>query len=96
MTPLRLCSAAEEEFTEALCWYANRSREVALDFDTELELGLARIADDPESFPYCDDRHRFVLMRRFPYQIIYRVINEEVTVIAIAHTSRQPAYWRER
>jgi hypothetical protein len=35
-------------------------------------------------------------MRRFPFQIIYRVPGEDVVIIAVAHTSRSPDYWSNR
>ena len=95
MDDLTVCSAAEAEFSESLCWYAERSERAAIDFDADVDLALQTIATDPLRFPKCDDRHRFYLMRRFPFQIIYRVLNNDVTVIAFAHTSRQP-YWNDR
>lgn len=96
MTRLRICSAADAEFTDALCWYAERSPDVALTFDSEFDEVLARIADSPGRFPVCDDRHRYVLMRRFPYLVIYRTVAETITIIAVAHTSREPGYWTDR
>jgi plasmid stabilization system protein ParE len=95
MDDLTVCSAAEAEFSASLCWYAERSEQAAIDFDADVGLALQAIATDPLRFPKCDDRHRFYLMRRFPFQIIYRVLNNDVTVIAFAHTSRQP-YWNDR
>jgi hypothetical protein len=35
-------------------------------------------------------------VRRFPFLIIYALLGDRVVVIAIAHTSRKPGYWRGR
>jgi hypothetical protein len=35
-------------------------------------------------------------LRRFPFLIIFRVIRDGITVIAVAHTSRSPDFWRGR
>jgi hypothetical protein len=35
-------------------------------------------------------------MRRFPYVVAYRTIGAQVTILAFAHTSRRPGYWRKR
>lgn len=35
-------------------------------------------------------------MERYPYGIIYRVDGAEILIVALAHTSRQPEYWRGR
>jgi len=33
---------------------------------------------------------------RFPYLLVYRVIRDHIEVVAIAHESRDPDYWRHR
>ena len=35
MADVRVCSAAETEFTDALCWYAKQSRLAGLEFESE-------------------------------------------------------------
>ena len=90
------CSAAEVEYTQSLRWYAERNIEAARDFDAEFDRALGLIAAHPERYPMCDQRHRFFLMRRFPYQIIYRIQSQQVVIIAVAHTARKPDYWAAR
>ena len=96
MTSVIICSAAEVDFTESLKWYAERSIEAANDFDAEFDRAISQIAADPERFPMCDARHRYFLLRRFPFRIIYRITNSEIVVIAVAHGSRSPGYWANR
>ena len=36
---------------------------------------------------------RKLTMRKFPYTLIYRVEGDVVTVVALAHQSREPRYW---
>ena len=96
MANIIVCSAAEADYTESLCWYAERSLEAATDFDAEFDHALTQIASDAERFPLCDQRHRYFFMRRFPFRIIYRFDGEDVLVIAVAHGSRSPDYWANR
>jgi plasmid stabilization system protein ParE len=96
MAKLFVCSAAERDYTEALCWYSERSARAADEFDEEFHRALQAIASDPDRFPACDARHRFYLMRRFPFQIIFRKVADEIDVIAVAHTSRSSTYWSDR
>lgn len=72
MSRPRVISAAERDFTEALCWYAERSQRAADGLEAELGKALEAICADPRRFPLCDERHRFYLMDRYPYQVIYR------------------------
>lgn len=96
MTNVIICSAAEIDYTESLTWYAERSVDVANDFDAEFDRAMSQIATDPERFPLCDSRHRYYFLRRFPFRIIYRVVRDEILVIAVAHGSRSPDYWANR
>jgi plasmid stabilization system protein ParE len=96
MGKLLVASVAETEFTEALTWYAERSNRAAEGFNAEFDRALQAIGSDPLRFPLCDPRHRFYLMNRYPYQIIYRDHGDDWIVIAVAHTKRQPEYWSGR
>lgn len=89
-------SAAEGDFTEGLRWYAERSLRAAEGFDAEFDHALEVISADPQRFPFCDERHRFYMMSRYPYQVIYREQAGEIVVIAVAHAKRQPGYWSGR
>ncbi len=35
-------------------------------------------------------------LKRFPYTLVYRVEGDLITVIAVAHQSREPRYWVDR
>jgi plasmid stabilization system protein ParE len=96
MASLIVCSAAEADYTESLCWYAERSTTAADDFDEEFSRALNEIVSDPLRFPSCDLRHRFYLMRRFPFRVIYRVDGDDVFIMAVAHAARSPDYWTNR
>jgi hypothetical protein len=39
---------------------------------------------------------RRVLVRRFPYFVIYREWSDRLEIVAVAHQSRRPGYWRSR
>ncbi len=95
-TKISIYSIAEQEYTESLSWYAERSIDTAREFDREFDLALTTISSNPERFPHCDERHQFYLMQKFPFQIIYRQVTSEVHVVAVAHTARKPNYWSER
>jgi toxin ParE1/3/4 len=39
---------------------------------------------------------RRVLVRGFPFGLVYVELEEEIRVIAVAHSRRRPGYWRDR
>ena len=57
---------------------------------------LGSISALPEMFPNYDDDHRFAVLRRFPYSVVYEVQPGHVYVIAVTHSSRSPGYWQGR
>ncbi len=96
MADVLITAAAEEDYTEALTWYAQRSERAARGFETEFERAIQTIQATPQRFPFCDGSHRFYLMRRYPFQVIYRESSGQVLIVAVAHAKRQPGYWRGR
>jgi len=32
----------------------------------------------------------------YPYSLIYRVTEQEITIVAVAHAKRKPGYWTNR
>ena len=88
--------AADEELIEATTWYLRRSHAAAAGFVREVEHALDRIVAGPERYPKTRfGRRRFVLLN-YPYDIVYRVIGMSIEVVAVAHHSRRPGYWRTR
>jgi plasmid stabilization system protein ParE len=96
MAEIVFLPAAEGDYQEALDWYESRSTRAAAGFETAVEVALARVAKTPETWPFCDDRHRIYLLRRYPYSIVYRIEGNNVLIVAIAHNRRSEAYWNDR
>jgi len=88
---------AAVEYDAAFDWYLERSTEAALKFDAEVERGLMQILKAPRRWAAGPHQTRKFLLRQFPYIVIYRERTPgEIQVIAIAHTSRKPGYWKQR
>ena len=39
---------------------------------------------------------RKIMLRRFPYKLIYAITRGDLYIIAVAHGHREPDYWSER
>lgn len=99
--PLRLDDEAAEELDEAATWYEARRPELGIELIHAVRQAFRRIAEAPQAWPLARDvpphlRVRKLLLQRFPYAIVFVEVDEEIRVIAIAHGSRQPGYWRAR
>jgi toxin ParE1/3/4 len=93
---VRFHPEAAEETQAAVDWYRRRSSDAAAGFVAELDHAIERIAELPETWPsYIDNTRRFVF-RVYPFCVVYRVANELVEVVAVAHSKRKPGYWASR
>ena len=97
MADVLILRAAEDEYVAALRWYADKSITAAVGFEAAIASAINSIATQPNWHPACDDRHRFMIVRGYPFQVIYRIDGPaSIVVAAIAHCSREPDYWRYR
>jgi plasmid stabilization system protein ParE len=94
--PVLIRPDAEAELTAAVDWYAERSQDTARRFCDELLTTIKAIAADPQRFPIYFEKYRYRLLKRYPYRIIYHERDADIEILAIAHTSRRPDYWKTR
>jgi toxin ParE1/3/4 len=88
---------AAREYGAARDWYGARSPEVAQRFHLAVDRAVSRIATNAERLPVLVRQFRWVRVGRFPYVLIFRATSHDVLiVVAVAHTSRRPGYWRRR
>ena len=87
---------AELEILEAVEFYQKRAGSIAAYFFSEFKKAREEIAAFPEFWKPIGKDYRRKLVSRYPYGIIYRIKGEVIEIVALAHTSRKPDYWRER
>ena len=101
MKPLRVEAAAEEELRAAVRWYESRRPGLGTRFLSEVDHVLDLIRRQPAvggPVPRLGPQFevRRIPLRRFPYFVIYRERDTVILIVAFAHTSRKPGYWRHR
>ena len=77
-------------------WYRQRSERAATGFLDELDRAIEQISSDPNRFPTYEFGTRRMLLRRFPYFVVFREAVTQLEVVAVAHGHRRPVYWRDR
>ena len=93
----RSLAAALEDVRTARRWYLReRGRRPAEDFGRAYRETRAQIRRWPRSGQEVDSGIRRMLVEGFPYEVIYRVRGNFAEIVAVAHSSRQPGYWRDR
>ena len=87
---------AGDEAKAAERWYRERNETAATRFRREVDRAVDLICQRPEVGPPYLRSTRRVLLRRFPFFLVYRVLNERVQIVAVAHARRRPGYWHKR
>jgi plasmid stabilization system protein ParE len=95
-TPIDVHRLAAREARAARRWYARRSPATAQRFVDELRRAFREIAAAPTRWsPHLHGTRTFRL-RKFPYLVVYFDSGSVIQVMAVAHGSRRPGYWRRR
>jgi len=97
----RLRKEAVEEAIEASRWYAKIDAVLADDFVQQLATAFDAIQRSPRRFARLETvessrEFRRVQLPRFPYLVVFEMIQDVPIVLAVMHASRAPDYWLSR
>ena len=90
----RFRPAARRELLDATQWYlADGGAAVADQFEWAVARALRLLEFMPQLGTPSYPGVRTWPLKDFPYTLVYRVQGEDITVMAVAHQSREPGYW---
>ena len=84
------------EFDESADWYERRQAGLGPRFVVAVQRVLDRITEQPDFYPVVHSGVREALVQRFPFCIYYREEADQILVLAVFHTSRDPSVWQSR
>lgn len=87
---------AAEEIDEAYLWYESQRAGLGEAFLSVVNRELERIGEVPELYAVLRRETRRAMLSRFPYSLLYRVVGDDVIVVACFHGKRDPRQWHER
>lgn len=87
---------AEEELIEEAARYESEVTGLGVRFGGEVNRVIELLLENPRIGSPVDNEIRHFVLRRFPHLLIYAVIGDTLFILAVAHGSRGPGYWRSR
>ncbi|MFA5385675.1 MAG: type II toxin-antitoxin system RelE/ParE family toxin [Eubacteriales bacterium] len=87
---------AKKELLEAINYYEEYQSGLGLEFAKEVYSTIQRIIYFPKAWSKLSENTMRCLTGRFPFGVIYQIVEEEVLVIAIMQLNRKPDYWGKR
>ena len=87
---------AEEDLDEAFEYL--ESQQIGLGFELleAIADAITILEETPFLFQKIHGEKRRLIVRRFQYNLIYKVIDSSVYILAIMHGSRNPRRWEDR
>ena len=96
MTPVLIRRAAELDLVRIEDWYEGQRPGLGQEFRDTVDAAIKRIADNPLAYPEQYRGARRAVLRRFPYVIWYRALENFLIVLACVHGKRDPRAIRTR
>lgn len=87
---------AQQELSEQALFYEHRESGLGFLFIDAIEAALEILAIQPYIGQQVDQIFRAVVLVDFPFTLVYTLEPERIWIIAVAHQSRLPDYWRPR
>ena len=88
-----LSPTAHDDEYDACKWYEKQLKGLGEEFLQELEIAYRKISLHPTYNGYIDGKKilRDYTLPRFPFSIIYRIVDETVQVITVHHFKKHPS-----
>ena len=96
MMQLRFFEEAEQEVEAHREWYRKRSESAEAGFLRELDHAIDQVVEAPLQWPRFLRGTRRYVFPKYPFSLVYFVEDDTINVVAVAHESRRPGYWRQR
>jgi len=94
--PALFTAEAEADVEGAFEWYEAQRPGLGAAFRRALDIAVAAVENHAEAYAVIHRSTRRVLLSRFPYGLYYRVLEQNIVVVACMHGKRHPRTWRSR
>jgi plasmid stabilization system protein ParE len=88
--------AARADLDQAFGWYELQRRGLGAEFLEAIDETIRSMGAAPRRYGTVHRDIRRAHVRRFPYRVFYRVLGDDIVVLACIHGSRSPGAWMFR
>lgn len=93
---ISISEAAELDIREAFLWYEEQKDSLGLTFKKHISKTIQNIQSNPLKIQVRYNVTRVAYLRKFPFGVHFIVVENEIIVIAVFHTSQCPKKWIKR
>ncbi len=88
--------SSRKDIREIVLWYNLQRIGLEDEFLVILNDKVSRLQNKPKMYQVMFRQVRAVTIRKFPYRVFYKIIDEAIIIIGVLHTSRNPTIIRQR
>ena len=93
---IKVSRMAALEIVEAFDWYELQRRGLGIEFLDELDALYATLLQNPQVFGYYDKPVREGKINRFPYLVVYELIDEDIVIYSVFMSKKDPERKRKK
>jgi len=87
---------ASIELDDAIAYYSLQAEGLGKKFLDEILETIELISRFPQLWSQNTANTRKAVLRKFPFNLIYSILEDKIYLIAVAHQNREPEYWIDR
>ena len=96
MIKVRFLPAAEMELLKEVAYYSKARTGAGLRFQAAVQAAVVRAIRHPLGGAPSYKETRSILVKGFPFSVVYRPSQQEVLIVAVAPHRKRPQYWAAR
>ena len=77
---------------EAFEWYETQREGLGFEFIGEVENAYQNLSKNPQHYTAINERYRRLKISRFPYLIVYEIVESRIIINAVRHVSKKPRH----
>jgi len=94
---IKILKEAEDDIFQAGKWYAQRAEsKLLIRLEESITKSIYQIENFPQIYQKKDHDLRFAPLNKFPFHFVYRMMDDHIQIIALAHYRRSPEFWLDR
>ena len=94
--PLDFHPAVRDDVRRAFLWYEQQLSGLGTGFLDEVQRVVAQMSANPDRYGFAEGDVHVAPLKRFPFAVYYRILPNGLRVLAVLHSSRDPAAWKSR
>ena len=93
---LSMSEAAELDIRDAFLWYEDQKDSLGLTFEKHISKTIQNIQKNPLKIQIRYNQTRVAFLKKLPYGVHFNLIENEIIIVAVFHTSQSPKKWSKR